>query len=67
MQGTPLPPVELIQTGETYFVVDGHHRISVAKAFGEQSIDAEVTIWDTSAPLPWEKNSAQPFWNSQPA
>jgi len=44
-QGIPLPPVELIKVGETYFVRDGHHRISVARAFGEQFIEAEVTEW----------------------
>jgi hypothetical protein len=56
--GTPMPPVELIQVGETYFVRDGHHRISVALAFGEEAIDAEVTVWETASPLPWEKLAA---------
>jgi hypothetical protein len=42
LTGAPLPPVELIQSGDIYFVRDGHHRISVAKALGEQYIDAEV-------------------------
>lgn len=41
--GAALPPVELIRVCEIYFVRDGHHRISVAKALGEQYIDAEVT------------------------
>jgi hypothetical protein len=44
--GIPLPPVELIQVGKSYFVRDGHHRISVARSFGEQAIDAEVTVWE---------------------
>lgn len=44
--GKSLPPVELIQLGEIYFVRDGHHRISVAKAFGQKDIDAEVTKWE---------------------
>jgi hypothetical protein len=52
--GVPMPPVELIQVGEIYFVRDGHHRISVALAFGEEAIDAEVTVWEASGPLPWE-------------
>lgn len=52
LQGTPLPSVELIQVGETYFVVDGHHRISVAKALSEQMIDAEITVWNVNDPLP---------------
>ncbi len=54
MRGVVLPPVELIQIGDVYFVRDGHHRISVARAFGQEHIDAEVTIWDLSGPLPWE-------------
>ena len=44
-RGRKLPPVALIQVGEIYFVEDGHHRISVAKARGEQTIEAEVTVW----------------------
>ncbi len=43
-RGLALPPVELIQVGETYYVRDGHHRISVAKAFGQEEIEAEVTV-----------------------
>ncbi len=43
-QGVTLPPVELIQVDEVYFVRDGHHRISVARAFGEKYIDAVVTV-----------------------
>lgn len=44
LKGVALPPVELIQVGETYFVRDGHHRISVAHANGQREIDAVVTI-----------------------
>lgn len=43
----PLPPVALIQVGQAYFVRDGHHRISVARLFGRQFIEAEVTVWQT--------------------
>lgn len=42
LAGAALPPVELIQFNGIYFVRDGHHRISVAKALGEKYIDAEV-------------------------
>jgi hypothetical protein len=44
--GDTLPLVELIQSGEDYFVRDGHHRISVARAFNEEYIDAVVTVLD---------------------
>jgi len=43
-QGLSLPPVDLIQVGDVYFVRDGHHRISVARAFGQTTITARVTI-----------------------
>lgn len=42
LAGRELPPVELTQVGGVYYVQDGHHRISVAKALGEKFIDAEV-------------------------
>lgn len=57
LQGTAMPAVELIQVGSSYFVRDGHHRISVARAFGEEAIDAEITVWDVNQPLPWENEN----------
>jgi hypothetical protein len=45
LAGVTLPPVELIRIGEAYFVRDGHHRISVARALGQKEIDAVVTVW----------------------
>lgn len=38
-----LPPVELLKVGEVYFVRDGNHRISVARAHGQEFIDANVS------------------------
>lgn len=40
-----LPPVDLVELDNTYFVTDGHHRISVAKMMGQREIEAEVTVW----------------------
>lgn len=37
-----LPPVVLYKVGEIYFVVDGHHRVSVAREQGQDFIEAEV-------------------------
>ncbi len=37
-----LPPVLLYKVGEVYFVVDGNHRISVARSQGQLYIDADV-------------------------
>jgi len=53
-QGKVLPPVVLVQVGEVYFVRDGHHRISVARALGQLDIEAEVTVWHVSEPLLWK-------------
>jgi len=47
LQDKGLPPVELIKLNDTYFVRDGHHRISVAKAFGQEEIEAIVTSWES--------------------
>lgn len=51
-RGRALPPVSLVQVGDLYFVLDGHHRISVARALGQQNIDAQVTVWQVEGPLP---------------
>lgn len=47
--GKALPPIDLIQVGDTYCVRDGHHRLSVARVFGQQEIEAEVTVWESAA------------------
>ncbi len=41
-QNVTLPLVELYKVGDSYFVQDGHHRISVARANGQDFIDAHV-------------------------
>jgi hypothetical protein len=38
-----LPPVSLYKVGGFYFVLDGHHRVSVASYHGVEWIDAHVT------------------------
>jgi hypothetical protein len=45
-QDIALPLIELVQIHDRYFVRDGHHRISVARALGQQEIEAEVTVWE---------------------
>jgi hypothetical protein len=42
-RGEVLPPVSLYKVGGFYFVLDGHHRVSVASYHGVEWIDAEVT------------------------
>jgi hypothetical protein len=50
LKGEVLPPVELVHMEDAYFVRDGHHRVSVARALGEEFIDAEVIHWDQHKP-----------------
>lgn len=47
--GDTLPPVDLLRIGDHYYVRDGHHRISVAKALGRESVDAVVTMVGNNA------------------
>ena len=42
-RGEPIPPIEVFRVGDMHFVVDGHHRVSVAHALGLKTIDAYVT------------------------
>lgn len=46
-----LPPIVLYQVGEVYFVVDGHHRVSVARDKGQEFLDAEVREVRARVPL----------------
>lgn len=42
LQDVNLPPISLYELGGLYFVRDGNHRVSVARARGIENIDAEV-------------------------
>ena len=42
-RAAPLPPISVYRLDDRYFVSDGHHRVSVARALGMTAIDAEVT------------------------
>jgi hypothetical protein len=50
-QDVSLPPVVLYQVGDVYFVVDGHHRVSVARDKGQEFLDAEVREVRPRVPL----------------
>jgi hypothetical protein len=41
-RGESLPPISVYRIGDVHFVRDGHHRVSVARALGRDSIDAYV-------------------------
>ena len=38
-----LPPVELVQVGDDFYVADGHNRVAAARRAGALDIDADVT------------------------
>lgn len=44
--GVTMPPVDLVQVGDSYYVRDGHHRISIAAHNGQEEVDAQVTVWE---------------------
>ena len=46
-----MPPIEVFRLGELHFVIDGHHRVSVARAHGDTHIDAHVREVQTKVPV----------------
>jgi hypothetical protein len=54
-RGVAMPPIDVYRVGELHFVLDGHHRVSVARAQGDTTIEAsvrhvEVPIGDALSP-----------------
>jgi hypothetical protein len=43
-RGEPLPPIDVYQVGEIYFVRDGHHRVAVHRALELDEIEADVRL-----------------------
>ena len=50
LAGKELPPIQVYKVGETYFVKDGNHRVSVAHTDNQRYIDAEVIELDVTVP-----------------
>jgi hypothetical protein len=46
-----LPPIDVYKLGDVYFVRDGNHRVSVARANGLKAIEANVAEIPLKAPL----------------
>jgi hypothetical protein len=42
-RGEEIPPIEVYRIGELHFIIDGHHRVSVAHSQGLSTIEAYVT------------------------
>ena len=60
-RGEDLPPVELYEIGDSYFVVDGHHRVSVARFHDVPTVEATVAEFyprRAAAPTPVTSKSA---------
>lgn len=49
-RGESMPPIDVYRIGDLHFVKDGHHRVSVSRALGLQTIEAHVTEVDTAVP-----------------
>jgi hypothetical protein len=49
-RGEAMPPIEVYRVGVLHFVIDGHHRVSVARQLGLEKIDAMVTEIITEVP-----------------
>jgi hypothetical protein len=56
--GEAVPPIEVYQLGDVYFVKDGHHRVSVARHLGWKTIPARVIQVRTRAPLSGDMDAA---------
>jgi hypothetical protein len=49
-RGETMPPIDVYRVGDLHFVRDGHHRVSVARALGDTTIDAHVRVVSTALP-----------------
>ena len=49
-RGVALPPIDVLERPDGYYVADGRHRVSVARALGHRDLEARVTVaWDARA------------------
>lgn len=51
VEGDELPPIDVYKVDDSYYVIDGHHRISVARNLHRDTINARVINVRTRAPL----------------
>ena len=51
VEGDELPPIDVYKVDDSYYVIDGHHRVSVARNLGRPMINARVINVKTRAPL----------------
>jgi uncharacterized ParB-like nuclease family protein len=58
VEGDELPPIDVYKVGDEYYVIDGHHRVSVARSLGRATINASVVEVKTRAPLGRKRDAA---------
>jgi hypothetical protein len=58
--GRGMDPVELYRCGGSYYVLDGRHRIAVARALGQRSVWALVTEVRLNNPAPPVRHQDRP-------
>lgn len=51
-----VPPIEVYQIGDVYFVLDGNHRVSVARQLGATHIQAYVIVIKSRVPFSTSDN-----------
>jgi len=51
VEGDELPPIDVYKVDDLHYVIDGHHRVSVARNLGRPTINARVVNVRTRAPL----------------
>lgn len=60
-----VPPIDLIQVDDVYFVRDGNHRVSIARQLGFETIEAYVTELQT--PVDLEPDMTPEMWDNAEA
>src|SRR5512138_3988872 len=50
-----LPPIDVYKVGQAYFVIDGNHRVSIAKQQGAKTIEAHII--EVQTPVPFAPNT----------
>ncbi len=56
---TPLPPIEVFQVGDCYFIIDGNHRVSIAHLLGATDIEAHVVELPVHTAITPDMDAAQ--------
>jgi hypothetical protein len=62
LRGEYLPPIDVFQVGTVYFVKDGNHRVSVARALNQATILAHVIVIRVPEELASQANLAEAAW-----